>query len=110
MRRLAIAVALLPAVTAGLVAHAGLRFSSPLEGATLGDTPAAVLLTFAERPDPSVSSVQVLDSGGVRYDVGAATLDPGNPSTLSVRVRPLGTGVYTVNWRAVSSVDGHATS
>ena len=32
-------------------AHAGLRLSDPIAGATLGDTPTTVLLTFREKPE-----------------------------------------------------------
>ncbi len=111
MRRLALLVALLTAVAGGgIFAHGGLRFASPLEGATLGDSPVAVQLTFTERPDPGVSTIQVVDAGGVRHDVGAAAAVAGDPLALSVRVRPLGPGIYTVNWRMVSAIDGHPTA
>ena len=111
MRRLALVVALLTALpVGGVLAHGGLRFANPLEGATLGDTPVVVQLTFSERPDPTVSTIQILDAGGVRHDVGAPASVPGDPLALSVRVRPLGTGVYTVNWRVVSAIDGHPTA
>ncbi len=109
MRRLALLVALLTALAAGGVfAHGGLRFASPLEGARLGDTPVAVQLTFSERPDPTLSSIHVLDAGGVRHDVGPPAAVAGDSLALGVRVRPLGTGIYTVHWRVVSAIDGHA--
>jgi copper transport protein len=111
VRRLALLVAVLTALaTGGILAHGGLRFANPLEGATLGDTPVAVQLTFSERPDPTLSSIQVLDAGGVRHDVGPPAVVPGDSLALAVRVRPLGTGIYTVNWRVVSAIDGHATA
>ena len=111
MRRLALLVALLAALAAGRVfAHGGLRFASPLEGATLGATPVAVQLTFSERPDPTLSTIQVLDAGGVRHDVGPPAAVAGDSLALAVRVRPLGTGIYTVNWRVISAIDGHATA
>jgi copper transport protein len=108
---LALLVALLTALAAGGVfAHGGLRFASPLEGATLGDTPVAVQLTFSERPDPTLSSIQVVDAGGVRHDVGPPAAVAGDSLALAVRVRPLGTGIYTVQWRVVSAIDGHPTA
>jgi copper transport protein len=110
VRRLALLVALLALPAGGVFAHGGLRFANPLEGATLGDTPVAVQLTFTERPDPGVSTIQVVDAGGVRHDVGAAAAVAGDPLALSVRVRPLGPGIYTVNWRMVSAIDGHPTA
>jgi copper transport protein len=95
---------------ADLSAHAGLRFSSPIEGATLGDTPSNVLLTLGEKPEPTLSEIHVIDTSGATYDLGPPAPVPDDPLSVSVRVRPLGTGVYTVNWRVVSAIDGHATS
>jgi copper transport protein len=91
-------------------AHSGLRFSSPLDGATLGDTPAEIQLTFVERPEPALSTVRIIDTDGTPRPTGRPALADGDPLTLSVPVQPLGRGVYTVHWRAVSAVDGHASS
>jgi copper transport protein len=110
LRRLALAAALVPVLAAGLMAHAGLRFSTPLEGATLGDTPLIVQLTFGERPDPALSAIHVIDTSSHRHDLGPPMAVAGDPLSLGVRVRPLGTGVYTVHYRIVSAVDGHGTS
>ena len=91
-------------------AHAGPRLTDPIEGATLGDTPAVVRLSFSERPEPSLSQIRVLDTGGAAYQVGSTDVVPGDPLALSVRVKPLGRGVYVVSWRIVSAVDGHVTA
>jgi putative copper export protein/methionine-rich copper-binding protein CopC len=103
-------LAIITILCAELFAHAGLRFSSPLEGATLGDTPSTVQLTLGEKPEPALSEIHVSDTSGAAYEVGRPASIPDDPLSLSVRVRPLGTGVYTVNWRVVSAVDGHASS
>ena len=91
------------------LAHAGARLSDPLEGATLGDTPSLVRLYFSERPEPSLSSIRVLDTDGRAYQIGNPELVADDPLSLSVRVQPLPTGVYIVTWRNLSAVDGHAT-
>jgi copper transport protein len=91
-------------------AHAGLRASSPAAGAALGDTPKIVQLTFWEKPEASLSEIRVLDTAGRAYHVGRAQAVAGTPLSLAVHVRPLEKGVYTVSWRTLSSVDGHATA
>ena len=116
MRRRGVAVIALAGLLGALIpdnarAHAGPRLSDPLEGATLGDTPAIVRLYFSERPEPSLSSIRVLDlAGGPAQQIGRPESVAGDPLSLAVRVRPLPTGVYVVSWRIVSAVDGHATA
>ena len=107
---LTLAVALDLLLVPSLSAHAGLRFSSPLDGATLGDTPSVVQLTMSEKPEASLSSIRVSDTAGVSYQLGSPETVAEDPLSLLVRVRPLGTGVYTVSWRVVSAVDGHASN
>jgi copper transport protein len=91
-------------------AHAGLRLSDPLEGVALGDSPTIIRLSFSEAPEPSLSSVQVLDPNGGAHQVGPARRAPADPLSLLVNVRPLERGVYIVRWRTVSAVDGHASA
>jgi len=105
-----LAALLAPASRGTLDAHAGLRISDPLEGATLGDTPAAIRLTFSERPDPALSAIRVVGTAGVAHQLGLPVAVPGDPLSLSINIRPLDTGVYTVSWQIVSAVDGHATT
>jgi copper transport protein len=103
--------AVLASAGRGIVdAHAGLRISDPLDGATLGDTPSAIRLTFSERPDAALSEIRVVDSAGVAYHIGRPVSAPGDPLVLSIQVRALDTGVYTVSWQIVSAVDGHGTT
>ena len=93
----------------GAWAHAGLILSDPVAGAALGDTPTAIRLTFSEQPEASLSVIHVLDASGAQHQVGPAEPVTGDPNSLTVRVHRLGRGVYTVTWRVVSAVDGHAT-
>ena len=90
-------------------AHASLKTSDPAANASLATSPSQILLTFTEPPDPSLSIVKVVDaSGKPAPGVGAAQSVSGQSAELSVPVRkPLPKGVYTVNWRSVSAVDGH---
>ncbi len=90
-------------------AHALLSSSVPAADSSVATSPAQILLTFTEPPDPALSVVKVVDSTGrPAPGVGAARAVPGQPTQLSVPVRqPLPKGVYTVNWRSVSTTDGH---
>jgi copper transport protein len=91
-------------------AHAGLRTANPAPGATLGDSPKVLQLSFWEKPELSLSVVRVHDTAGRAYQLGPPEAVPGAPLTLSVGVKPLERGVYTVSWRIISGVDGHATT
>jgi copper transport protein len=90
-------------------AHALLNRSDPPAGATLQRAPQAVTLTFTEEPEPTLSSVRILLPSGQQATTGPLHVVPGAPRTLGITLGPLGTGVYSVNWRTVSRVDGHVT-
>ena len=66
-------------------------------------------LTFVERPEPSLSTIRVSDTAGVTYQTGSPEPLAGDPLTLTIGVSELPRGVYTVQWRVVSAIDGHAT-
>jgi len=90
-------------------AHALLITSVPLDGASLGQSPTEVLLTFTEAPDPSLAVVHVLDAAGTRLEAGKADTVPGQAKQLRVSLGTLAKGTYTVTWRTTSAVDGHTT-
>ena len=103
----AAALLVLPGAVAG---HALLQSSDPAAGATLAVAPAGVTLTFGEAPDPKLSSIKVLDSGGGDHVSGSVQTVAGDPATLRVAVDSLPEGSYTVAWRTVSAVDGHSAA
>ena len=90
-------------------AHAVLRSSDPADGASLDRAPRQVTLTFTERPEPRLSTVQVLDADGRPVQAGKAGPVPGQPFQLQVPLGALGDGTYTVAWRTVSRDDGHVS-
>jgi copper transport protein len=90
-------------------AHGVLKSSEPAGGSSLERAPAAVTLRFSERPDPGLSTVRVLDSGGRVVAGGPAQPVAGRPLELRVPAAGLAAGSYTVTWRIVSAVDGHRT-
>ena len=91
-------------------AHAGLRRADPPADAVLPAPPTAVRLTFSEEPEPSLSTIRVVDDAGATHEVGPPVPVPGDPSSLTVPV-PAATGrAYTVSWQVLSRVDGHTTA
>jgi copper transport protein len=91
-------------------AHALLRESDPAAGSALDQAPRQVVLTFTERPEPGLSSIQVLDTGGRPVQRGDAAPVQGDPLRFAVGLGDLADGTYTVSWRVVSKDDGHVTA
>jgi copper transport protein len=94
-------------VAARADAHALLISSDPMAGATLAQSPAQVIITFGEQPDPALSTIKVLDTSGQTRAGGHPQPVPGQVATLRIAVPKLPNGVYTVTWQTVSKVDGH---
>ncbi|HEX5267600.1 MAG TPA: copper resistance CopC family protein, partial [Acidimicrobiales bacterium] len=104
------AVLLLGARPAG--AHAFLVGATPAPGARLTAGPARISLRFSEALSSHGSGIDLEEAGGptrrlVLSLTGGGTAMEASPSA---RRGALGSGVYTVTWRAVSAVDGHLTS
>jgi methionine-rich copper-binding protein CopC/uncharacterized membrane protein len=91
-------------------AHALLSESDPAAGASLERAPRRAVLTFTERPEPGLSSIQVLDTAGGQVQQGEAALVEGAPLQFAVGLGDLVDGTYTVSWRVVSKDDGHVTA
>jgi copper transport protein len=107
---LALAFAALASSPAPAGAHALPQSSSPSPGSNLATPPSRVTITFGERPDPKLSTIKVLDKAGAPVVAGPTVPTEGDPLSLTVPLKPLPTGVYTVAWRTVSAVDGHLAS
>ena len=105
-----LAVPALVVVAVPASAHALRVDSSPEANSVLKTSPAQVVVTFGEAPDPRLSHLAVLDSSGHDRAEGATQAVPGQPLELTVKVGRLGTGVFSVAWTTVSSVDGHLAS
>ena len=87
-------------------AHAYLVKSVPAGRATLFNSPGKIQLWFNERLEPKYSSVSVHDPDGKRVDSENAQVLAEDPKQLSIGVKKLPPGRYTVKFR-VLSVDGH---
>lgn len=89
-------------------AHAVLKGASPPAGATIRTAPEAVTLTFNEKPEPSLTRIEVTDAQGTRVDRGTVTVVPGKAERVRVALQPLAPGEYVVRW-VLTSVDTHRT-
>lgn len=83
-------------------AHAAFVSSDPPPGARLSATPGVVVLRFSEPLIRDLSRATVVDPNGQRF-----ASEPAKDRTLRVRVRTNAPGVYDVEWRTVSPLDGH---
>src|SRR3990172_6889283 len=89
-------------------AHGIVERSDPAANASLDAPPRQVVLWFNEPVDATFSSATVADAQGRRVSRDAAL--SADRRVLQVPVGDLSSGLYTVRWRVLSAVDGHATS
>lgn len=91
-----------------VLAHAQLVASSPGSGTVVTEPPDELRLVFSEPLEPSGSSLDVLAEDGAAVLVAAGEVDPDEPYALVVERPSLVEGVYTVEWRTLSTADGHS--
>jgi copper transport protein len=105
---LTVLVACATLVPGTVSAHALLRRATPSTGQTLGQAPTEVRLLFSEPLDPTFSRVRVLNQSGAQVDRGDGRVDPSDEYELVATLPPgLPNGVYTVDWRSLSTIDVH---
>src|SRR5438094_851413 len=90
------------------LAHAQLVRSDPPENASLPVSPKQVQAWFSEEVEPAFSELTVLDKGGARKDNHDSAAVPNDHKSMTVSVPDLSQGTYTVVWKTLSAVDGHA--
>ena len=88
-------------------AHAFLDRASPAAGSQFAVSPPSVDLSYTEPVEPAFSTVHVTDADGTIQELGKPTVRDGG-RLLSIALKPLPPGVYTVEWH-VTSVDTHKT-
>src|SRR5438132_1524101 len=103
---------LLAAILPGTAwAHANLEQAEPSPGQALEQAPQQLRLSFPEATDGSFSRVQVLNAKGEQVDRGDSRVALDDPRAMLVSLPDeLPPGVYTVAWRTLSAVDGHAVN
>ncbi len=106
---LAGAAALALAPTTHAFAHAYPKTATPPINGMVQTAPAQVAIEFDDELEARFCSIAVTDSAGHRVDDGKAQVSPDDPKHLSVAVKPLAAGTYTVNWKATDT-DTHKTA
>jgi methionine-rich copper-binding protein CopC len=89
--------------TAAAFAHAHLVRATPGEGGSVKAAPSEVTLKFNEKLEPAFSSAVIRDAAGKQVDKADAHVDKADRTTVRVSLPPLEPGVYTVEWRIMSS-------
>lgn len=89
-------------------AHAYPQHQSPSAGETVPATQKDVVIDFDDGLEPAFSSIAVTDAQGKDVTSGKAVVDASNRKHMSVGLKVLTPGVYTVKWVAVAD-DGHRT-
>lgn len=86
-------------------AHAALQTSSPEAGERVGVAPSSIRIDFTEPLSTELSGAELFDSASNAKVAQRPIVD-----TRSIRLTPLAVlrrGSYRVEWRAVSTLDGH---
>jgi copper transport protein len=108
MRRALLIVSLISlAAPAVAFAHASVLSTTPTYRERLERAPTAVSVHFDQGVKALPGSIVVRTATGAV--VSGTTRTGANPATISVPVRNVGRGAYTVRWHAMSS-DGHVVS
>jgi methionine-rich copper-binding protein CopC len=92
-------------------AHAKVTKAIPAIGSTISQAPTTVTVFALENinPDPTKSNLMVYSPAGDLISQGNATVSLSNPEQMSIPIKPDAAhpnGVYVVQWKTVSAVDG----
>jgi copper resistance protein C len=88
--------------------HLRLTATSPAADTVVTEPPEEVRLWFSEPPQMGGTAVRLADADGDLVSTSDAVADDEDPRQVFIRPRePLGSGEYTVHWRAIAQ-DGHA--
>ncbi len=89
------------------LAHASLVSAQPAAGATVTPAPHSVVIHFDDQIEKMFATLKVQSSAGDDVAIGKPAVGA-DPHQLSVELKPLAAGSYTVKWSVVSE-DGHRT-
>src|SRR6266487_4972137 len=92
-------------------AHAKVNKAIPAIGSTVSQAPTTVTVFTLENinPDPSKSNLLVYSPAGDLISQGNAKVSLTNPEEMSITIKPdtaTINGVYVVQWKTVSALDG----
>jgi copper resistance protein C len=88
-------------------AHAFPQAEQPLVGSTVSTPPSRVTITYDAPIESLFAKLEVLDQAGQEQTQGPPTVGADH-RTLSVKLKPLKPGYYTVKWSVVAE-DSHRT-
>lgn len=88
-------------------AHAILVRSIPDFDVELAQPPPRIELWFSEPLELGVNRVRLITSAGEIIPLDEPTLDPDDPTHLTVSLETLPPEIYTVAWKNLSQADGH---
>ncbi|MBK7456476.1 MAG: copper resistance protein CopC [Anaerolineales bacterium] len=94
-------------VTGNALAHALLLRSLPVANSEILQTPTKIEMWFSEPLEADFSSARLLTTSGEEIRIDVAELDPNDPTHLTVLLKQLDPGIYTVAWKTLSRTDGH---
>jgi len=92
----------------GAFAHAYPQTESPAKGSTIKIAPTSLWIEFDDELEPTFTGMTVTDAMGMRMDSGSATVSATDSHHLSIGLKPLPPGTYTVTWHATDT-DTHKT-
>ena len=102
------AVLALAATPPASLAHADLVGATPEPNSSVVSAPDRLTLLFTEAIDPGSAHVELLDARSLPVaGVGQAQVE--GDRALIAALPDLASGIYTVSYRVVSTVDGHVT-
>ena len=92
-------------------AHAKVNKAIPAIGSTVSQAPTTVTVFALENinPDPNKSNLFIYSPGGDLISQGNAKVSLTNPEEMSIAIKPDSAnlnGVYVVQWKTVSALDG----
>ncbi len=92
-------------------AHAKVTKAIPAIGSTISQAPTTVTVFALENinPEPTKSNLFVYSPAGDLISQGNATVSLTNPEQMSIAIKPDAAhpnGVYVVQWKTVSAIDG----
>lgn len=91
-------------------AHVFLKSAKPEPDLVVAQAPSQVVLVFSGDLAMTGNQITVTDASGNHFETGSAVVNPDDHTTVSIGLKPLSSGVYTVNYQVTSSADGHETS
>ena len=91
-------------------AHGGLERSDPPNGGVVAIGRSALTLWFTEPIAESASTFELQTSDGVRVALTVSVSDTDGGGIVRIGTQPLAKATYLLNWRALSTEDGHSTS